>query len=114
MSVASFCVISDWRDSVSRPRYQWWGYAKSMIRRYPNKVTPEEYRAVQAAIQETRLLRNGGIRMDIAECVLMKGSHSIEGAARKNYVSESTARIYHTEFIRLVGKNFKCESLLPQ
>ena len=99
---------------MSRPRYQWWGYAKSMIRRYPDKVTPEEYRAVQAAIQETQLLRNGDVRMDIVEKVLMRRSHSIQGAALKNFISESTAKGYHIDFIRLVGKHFSCKSLIPQ
>lgn len=35
---------------MSKPKYQWWGYAKSMIRRYPNKVNPDESRAVPAGL----------------------------------------------------------------
>lgn len=85
-----------------------------MIRRYPDKATPDERAAVEAAIKETQLLWNGETRMDIVEKVLMRGSHSIQGAALKNYVSEATAKVYHADFIRLVGKHFSCRSLIPQ
>lgn len=85
-----------------------------MIRRYPDKCTPEERRAVRAAIRETQQMPNGDIRLDIVETVLMRGSYSIAGAALKNFVSESTAKVYHADFIRTVGKHFSCRSLIPQ
>ncbi len=99
---------------MSKPRYQWWSYAKSMIRRYPDKVTQDEFVAVNAAIQETQLLSNGDIRMNIVRMVLINGTHSIRDAALKAYCSEKTAKGYHGDFIRSVGKHFSCKSLIPQ
>ena len=98
---------------MSTPKYTWWGYAKSMVRRYPDKVNEDEKRAVECAIEETQKLKTGARRMRIIQMVLMSGSHSLLGAATACYVSYRTAANYHADFIRLVGKNFKCESLLP-
>lgn len=97
---------------MSSPKYDWWGYAKSMIRRYPNKVNPDEKRAVEAAIMETQSMRTGAARMDIVRKVLFNGTHDIEGAAIACNVSYWTARNYHTDFIRAVGKHFSCRSLI--
>lgn len=99
---------------MSKPKYQWWGYAKSMVRRYPDRVTPDEYAAVEAAIKETQMLSSGDVRMDVVRMVLMEGTHSIQGAALKTYCSEKTAKVYHGDFIRSVGKHFSCRSLIPQ
>lgn len=97
---------------MSKPKYQWWGYAKSMIRRYPNKVNPDESRAVSAAILETQAMPTGAVRMEVVKLVLMNGTHDIEGAAIACNVSPMTARYYHTDFIRAVGKHFSCRSLI--
>lgn len=35
---------------MSKPRYDWWGYAKAIIRRYPT---------LRAELQERQLPRNG-------------------------------------------------------
>lgn len=96
---------------MSKPKESGWGYAKSMIRRYPNKVNENERRAVETAIEKTRAMKNGECRMMVVDLVLMKQSHTIAGAAMKAYCSERAAREYHWEFIKLVGKSFKCESL---
>lgn len=97
---------------MSRIKYDWWGYAKSMIRRYPNEVNPDEKRAVEAAVQETQTMRTGAARMDVVRKVLFDGTHNIEGAAIACNVSYMTARHYHTDFIRAVGKHFSCRSLI--
>lgn len=98
---------------MSEPKYKWWEYAKSVVRRYPERVNENEKRAVQAAIHETQLLPEGKTRMNIVEMVLMRGSHTVADAARVCCVSPITAKDYHGDFIRLVGKNFKCDSLFP-
>lgn len=84
-----------------------------MIRRYPDRVTPDECAAVEAAIKETQMLPSGKTRLDIIQMVLMKGTHSIQGAALKAYCSEKTAKVYHADFIRSVGKHFSCQTLIP-
>lgn len=82
-----------------------------MISRYPDKVNEDEKRAVETAIENTLGMKTGDLRMKIVELVLMKGTHTIAGAALKCYCSERTAYNYHSEFIEEVGKNFKCDGL---
>lgn len=96
---------------MSSPRYGWWGYAKHMIRRYPDGVNENERAAVAAAIAETERMYAGGDRLKIAQMVLLDGSHTLAGAALQIPVSERTAQRYHADFIRCVGKHFKCDGL---
>lgn len=97
---------------MSKPRYSWWGYAKSMIRRYPDKDLPNEKAAVEAAIEATKKLETGPDRLKIVKMVFWDRSHSLDGAALAVHVSERTAQRYHADFIREVGRGFRCEGLL--
>ena len=96
---------------MSSPKYDWWGYAKNMARRYPDRVNENEYAAVAAAIAETERMRAGADRMKIADMVLLKGSHTLAGAALSSPCSQRTAQRWHADFIRAVGKHFKCDGL---
>ena len=96
---------------MSRPRYGWWGYVKHMIRRYPDRVNEDERQAVEAALAETQRLPSGGERLAIAKMVLLQGSHTLAGAALLIPCSERTAQRYHADFIRAVGRNFRCNGL---
>ena len=101
---------------MSRPRYGWWPYIKSMIRRYPQlRSTPDEalsavdrreYDAVRQAADETMQLPGGDARLGVIELMFWRRSHTLEGAAAAVHVSERTARRYHTDFIRLVAKKY--------
>lgn len=82
-----------------------------MIRRYPDKVNEDERKAVEDAIEKTKAMKTGECRFQVVELVLMKRTHTIAGAASKIHCSESTAKMYHTEFIRDVGKFFRCNGL---
>ena len=97
---------------MSRPKYGWWGYAKHMIRRYPDQTNENETKAVAKAIAETERMYAGNDRLKIAKLVLMDGSHTLAGAALQIPVSERTAQRYHADFIRCVGKHFRCDSLM--
>lgn len=93
-------------------RYNWWGYAKDMIRRYPlGAVNQNEANAVNAAIAATERLPNGPARLKVIELVLWKGTHTLEGAALQIPCSERTARYWQADFIKLVAKNFCCNGL---
>lgn len=96
---------------MSQPHYGWWSYAKHMIRRYPDRVNENEYAAVAAAIAETERMPAGADRLRVADMVLLKESHTLAGAALNIPCSEHTAQRYHADFIRAVGKHFKCEGL---
>ncbi|MGM9607313.1 MAG: hypothetical protein ACI3XJ_07400 [Oscillospiraceae bacterium] len=97
---------------MSSPRYGWWGYAKHMIRRYPDAVNENERAAVEAALAETERMRGGEDRLKIARMVLFRGTHTLAGAALQIPCSERTAQRYHADFIRAVGRNFRCDGLL--
>lgn len=97
---------------MSKPRYDWWGYAKHMIRRYPDRVNENERAAVEAALAQTERMRGGGDRLAIARMVLIEGSHTLNGAAREIPCSERTAQRYHADFIRAVGRSFRCDGLM--
>lgn len=96
---------------MSSPKYDWWSYAKHMIRRYPDRVNENEYAAVAAAIAETERRKGGADRLRVAQMVLIEGSHTLEGAALQIPCSQRTAQRYHADFIRAVGRHFRCDGL---
>ena len=72
------------------------------LRQLP-RARQRELDAVEKAISKTRLLRSGSDRLKVIDLVLWKGSHKIDGAAMQLHISEDTAKLYHRDFIRLVG-----------
>lgn len=104
---------------MSRPRYGWWGYVKSMVRLYPERrgqaltgTALREFEAVRAAIEQTERTSNGANRLKVIELVFWKRTHYISGAALQVPCSEKTAKRYHADFIKAVAQNFRCDSLL--
>ena len=97
---------------MSQPRYGWWSYAKHMARRWPDGLNENEYAAVAAAIAETERRKGGADRLKIARMVLLEGSHTLEGAALTIPCSTRTAQRYHADFLRCVGKHFRCNGLM--
>lgn len=91
---------------MSSPRYDWWGYCKGMIRRYPSRNTDKEREAVAAAVEITRALPDGECRIKLVELIFWKKTHTLQGAAGKVGASERTARRWHTEFIRCVAREY--------
>lgn len=96
---------------MSKPRYDWWSYAKGMIRRYPDNTNENETLAVKAAIEQTGGMETGRDRLMLVEMVFLKKTHTLTGAAMNIPCSDRTARRYHSDFIRLVGENFHCNGL---
>ncbi|MCC8064801.1 MAG: hypothetical protein LIO70_06950 [Clostridiales bacterium] len=128
---------------MSRPRYRWWGYVKSVVRTYPEHrarlaelrrpslsgtgggggscgasrateaaATRElprdemrEYEAVEQAIQATRALPNGGLRLDIIELVYFRQSHTLRGAADTVGYSYGHAKRVQEAFLLSVAEN---------
>lgn len=98
---------------MSRTRYGWWGYVKWIIRQYPAREGKyiqgkalEEQIAVQKAIDQTLLLENGKERMQVIELVFFRQTHTLEGAAQIVPCSDRTARRWHTDFIKLVAREY--------
>lgn len=96
---------------MSKPKAGWWAYAKNMTRRYPDRVNEDEREAVRCAIEETERMRTGADRLKVARMVLFNQSYTLAGAALQIPCSERTAQRYHSDFLRAVGRNFKCDGL---
>jgi len=98
---------------LSKPKYDWWGYVKGIIKRYPVLEKTEvsgnalkEKEAVKAAVSQTETLENGRDRLALVNMVFWKQTHTLTGAAMQIHCSDRTARRWHTEFIRSVAKNY--------
>lgn len=79
--------------------------ADAALRELP-EINCRELEAVRQAIDETLTMPNGKERLEMVRLVFWKKTHTLEGAAIKCHVSYVTARRWHGEFIRLVGKTF--------
>lgn len=82
------------------------GYSRSTENAALRKLPParqKEYDAVTEAIERTKRMHSGKERLAVVNMVLWQGTHNIDGAALQLYISESSARRYHSDFIRLVG-----------
>lgn len=93
-------------------RYDWWGYVKGMIRRFPKMDESatgnemKEYTAVKEAAEETSRMEDGGDRITLIDLVFWKQTHTLPGAAMKIPCSERTGRRWHTDFIKLVAQKY--------
>lgn len=98
---------------MSKPRYRWWGYIKSIIRNYPSLenrscqgIVLRERQAVRSAVDQTLDMESGTERMKVIDLVFFKQTHTLEGAALMVPCSYDTAQKYHAQFIKLVARNF--------
>ena len=93
-------------------RYDWWRYAKSMVKRYPKYTTADETEAVKKAIEKTKSMEDGEARLKVVDLVLMKKTHTIAGAALQVHSCERNASQWHADFIKLVAREFSCNGLM--
>lgn len=94
-------------------RYDWWSYAKSMIRRYKHgNVNEAEKNAVEAAIDVTKERINGYDMLKVIDLVFWDRTHTLDGAALQIPCSWKTAQRWQAEFIMEVAKNFNCKGLV--
>jgi len=68
-------------------------------------VKGREFDAVDRALDETRRMKDGELRVKLIDLVFWSKTHTLDGASLSLHVSEMTGRRWHTDFIRLVGKN---------
>ena len=83
-------------------------YAEKLYKKLWIDFTEQEkadFEAVKNAISQTRRLRNGEMRMEMIDLVFWKQSHTLSGAAMQFPLCEREVRQWHTDFIRLVGRN---------
>ena len=96
---------------MSRPRKDWWGYVKGMVRRYPERTNANEREAVVKALEQTKAMPDGEQRLAIIEMMYIAKTHTLAGAALRIPCSERTARRWHGQFLGAVANNFKCDKL---
>lgn len=96
---------------MSKPRYDWWGYMRRIIRRYP-KCADFERRAVEQAIASTELMPDGQARLKVVEIGLRRNGKNLRTASIMESVSYATAKRWQQSFIREVARNFRCDRLL--
>lgn len=88
----------------------WWGYAKSMIRRYhTGNLTDRERAAVAAAVEATGGLPDGEMRLKLIDSVFWAQTHTLVGAALELNICDRVARKWHGQFIRKTGVNYGLE-----
>ena len=73
------------------------------------RTVDREVEAVRLAVEETRKLNTGEIRLKIIREVYWDKTHTLNGAFLDCHVSQRTGERWHAEFIHLVAKNFDLE-----
>lgn len=77
------------------------------LRQLPDPEDQKAFDAVARAIEETELRADGGDHMDLITMVYWsKRNLRLKDAALKLHISEQTAKAWHGEFVRLVGKHY--------
>ena len=79
--------------------------ADAALRELP-EINRREMEAVRQAIAETQAMDTGEERLQMIRCVFWDKTHTLEGAAMKYYISYTTAKRWHKDFILLVAENF--------
>ena len=65
-----------------------------------------EVEAVREAIEETKNMKTGDLRLRIIDFVYWSRTHTLHGACDAVCVAYDTGKVYHAEFIRCVAKCF--------
>lgn len=65
-----------------------------------------EFDAVRKAVEHTKVLPDGSLRIKVIRLSLMGNAYSIPGAALMANISERTARRYRWQFVMLVGHTY--------
>lgn len=102
----------DRRYILGKSKFNWWPFAVNMTRDHPvydtraGQLTPQErreYNTVCEAINRTRAMANGELRLKVMELTLWTGEHTTGTAARKLNIPPHHALQYRWQFILLVG-----------
>lgn len=95
-----------------KKHYSWWGYIREIVQKYPERQGLElhgteqrEQEAVQAAIDATERMKNGGSRLKIIRFVLWYGTYTMQGAALQIPCSKSLAAEWQRDFFKEVARN---------
>lgn len=95
---------------MSRPKYYWFGFIKTLLRRYPEQLESDfsvmsasAIAAIDQTLAETGSLPDGAERIELINLLYFKNIYTLEGAALKLHVSERTAQYWNSQFIYRVA-----------
>ena len=100
---------------MSKPRYSWWGYIKSVIRKYPthcrnnnlSDIAKNEKMAVNAVIESAKRMYDGYDRLDLISMIYWKKTHNLHEAAECMCLPYEQAKRYHDKFLQKVYNELK-------
>lgn len=95
---------------MSRPRHYWYGSIKKMIMK-SEQIKKERTlqatiftHALEDAIEETKKLPNGELRLKAVDQILIKQTKNYEGVAFDFNYERKTIQNWVTSFVNLVGR----------
>lgn len=95
---------------MSKPRYPWWSYVKSMARRYPklkrSAGTINEQRERDAVARAVEDLSAHPERLRLISLVFWEGGLTLAGAASACFISYDTAALWHRDFLYSVARHY--------
>lgn len=95
---------------MSRPKYYWNGIVKKMIMQYPELQNDTSTQAaiyknaIDTALEETKQLPDGELRIKAIQKVYLDKTMTIEGVAIELNYSFRTMQRWLNSFVNLVGK----------
>jgi len=96
---------------LSRPKFYWHGIVRKMIMRYPELKSEDTKQAkayttaIEDALAYTLGLDNGNDKIEAISLVLIKKTHTVDGAALELNYSPRTVQRWVIAFVKTVGKN---------
>lgn len=97
---------------MSKPKYNWWGYALNVVKDMPSLCSDrnltqgerKERAALLKAIDETKQYANGDARLELIY-LIYRGTkrRTIKEASAIIGIPENIAMIWHRDFVWLVG-----------
>lgn len=89
---------------MSKPRYKWWGYARAMIRAYPEHCNDNEREAVSRSLQELEHYPTAEARRSLITRYFFD-RQTIRTAVALN-IPPPVAEKWISDFIHSVWRNF--------
>lgn len=97
---------------MSKQRYDWWGYVKSLIRKYPENRSSElsgvalrNHEAVKKAVDDTIKMDGGADRLKVINMVHWERTRTLDGAALAVPCDGRTAYRWQRSFFEEVARN---------
>lgn len=97
---------------MNKQHYDWWGYVKSLIRKYPENRLSElsgvafrNHEAVKKAVDATTMMDGGANRLKVISMVHWERTRTLDGAALAVPCDRATAARWQRKFFEEVARN---------